>query len=290
MSSALLPWLRLLRVGTLFSPAADVVAGLAIAGLPWSSDALRACLASVALYAAGMVLNDHADRRVDAVQRPERPIPSGRIRAAHALGLGVALLATALLLSPLWPLHAAMGLLVLAYDYANKRSAAFGVLALGLLRGTNLLSGVVAVSGSLPDDMALRTAALAYAAYIAAVTVLGIFEDEPRVAARAVRAVQTLPPGAALFAILSIEGRALGNPGLATLIAALLALAFLLRLRDRTRVWDRGAIRASMTWLLLGTMLYTALLCLAVGRPVEALAIAVAAFLARAISRRIALT
>lgn len=290
MSSALLPWLRLLRVGTLFSPAADVVAGLAIAGLPWSSDALRACLASVALYAAGMVLNDHADRRVDAVQRPERPIPSGRIRAAHALGLGVALVATALLLSPLWPLHAAMGLLVLAYDYANKRSAAFGVLALGLLRGTNLLSGVVAVSGSLPDDMALRTAALAYAAYIAAVTVLGIFEDEPRVAARAVRAVQTLPPGAALFAILSIEGRALGNPGLATLIAALLALAFLLRLRDRTRVWDRGAIRASMTWLLLGTMLYTALLCLAVGRPVEALAIAVAAFLARAISRRIALT
>ena len=290
MSSALLPWLRLLRVGTLFSPAADVVAGLAIAGLPWSSDAVRACLASVALYAAGMVLNDHADRRVDAVQRPERPIPSGRIRAAQALGLGVALLATALLLSPLWPLHAAMGLLVLAYDYANKRSAAFGVLALGLLRGTNLLSGVVAVSGSLPDDMALRTAALAYAAYIAAVTVLGIFEDEPRVAARAVRAVQTLPPGAALFAILSIEGRALGNPGMATLIAALLALAFLLRLRDRTRVWERGAIRASMTWLLLGTMLYTALLCLAVGRPIEALAITTAAFLARAISRRIALT
>jgi 4-hydroxybenzoate polyprenyltransferase len=290
VSSALLPWLRLLRVGTLFSPAADVVAGLAIVGLPWSSDAVRACLASSALYAAGMVLNDHADRRLDAVQRPERPIPSGRIPAAQALGLGVALLATALLLSPLWPLHAAMGSLVLAYDYGSKRSAAFGVLALGLLRGTNLLSGAIAVSGSLPDDMALRTAALAYAAYIAAVTVLGIFEDEPRVAARAVRAVQTLPPGAALFAILSIEGRALGNPGLATLIAALLALAFLLRLRDRTRVWDRGAIRASMTWLLLGTMLYTALLCFAVGRPIEALAIAGAAFLARAISRGIALT
>jgi len=65
----LLPYLRLIRAGTLFSPAADVVAGLCLAGGVWTVDAIRAALASVAIYGAGMVLNDHADRARDAVVR-----------------------------------------------------------------------------------------------------------------------------------------------------------------------------------------------------------------------------
>ena len=39
--------------------------------------------ASVCLYWAGMAANDWADRELDAVERPERPIPSGRISAAR---------------------------------------------------------------------------------------------------------------------------------------------------------------------------------------------------------------
>ena len=35
--------------------------------------------ASSCLYLAGMALNDYADREVDAVERPARPIPSGRV-------------------------------------------------------------------------------------------------------------------------------------------------------------------------------------------------------------------
>ncbi len=285
MDQSLQSWLRLLRVGTLFSPAADVVAGLAVAGEPWSILAARACAASVCLYAAGMVLNDHADRALDAVQRPERPIPSGQIAPNTALAAGITLLAAALALSPCRPVHAAMAALVLAYDYGGKRVEALGVLGMALLRGINLLSGVIAVTGALPDSMPLRSAAIAYAVYIAAVTVLGIFEDERHVSARAVRAVHPVAPGAALLALLTLpEG------GFAAALGAGLALAFLLRLRDRDRIWDRRAIRASMTWLLIGTMLYTALLCMGSGRPIEASAILAAAILARRISRRIALT
>ena len=57
--------LRLLRVGTLFSPAADVAASAAMAGAPFDATLARAAAASVCLYAAGMAWNDIADRGVD---------------------------------------------------------------------------------------------------------------------------------------------------------------------------------------------------------------------------------
>ena len=47
-------------------------------------------LASVLMYWSGMALNDWADREADAVERPERPIPSGRVRPGAALGLAAA--------------------------------------------------------------------------------------------------------------------------------------------------------------------------------------------------------
>ena len=89
-SSAAGPWLRLVRAGTLFSPAADVLACACLAGSPWSMDVARGAAASVLVYAAGMVLNDHADRREDAAHRPERPIPRGEIGPGAALAVGLA--------------------------------------------------------------------------------------------------------------------------------------------------------------------------------------------------------
>ena len=52
-----------MRAGTLFSPGADVTAGLCLAGIAWSTDAVRAVLASVCIYAAGMVLSQQEDLR-----------------------------------------------------------------------------------------------------------------------------------------------------------------------------------------------------------------------------------
>ena len=51
--------------------------------------------ASSCLYLAGMALNDYADREVDAVERPGRPIPSGRVTPGFALGLAAGLTAAA---------------------------------------------------------------------------------------------------------------------------------------------------------------------------------------------------
>jgi 4-hydroxybenzoate polyprenyltransferase len=280
---SLLPWLRLVRVGTLFSPAADVVAGLCLADHGWSVEAVRAVAASVLLYAAGMVLNDCADRAEDARLRPERPLPSGQIRPGAALALGAALCGASLLVAPwrLW--YAAMAALVVLYDFLLKRHPLGAVVAMGTLRALNLLAGAVVTTRAAPEQGHVLGAALAYGVYVAAVTVLGMFEDARRIAPRAALAVQTVPPLCAVGALGFLPERwpALG-------IGLALAVAFSVRLRRQGDRWDRTAIRASMTWLLLGTMLFTSLCCLGAGRPVESAAVAAAVLPARWIARRIA--
>ncbi|MCA8944216.1 MAG: UbiA family prenyltransferase [Planctomycetes bacterium] len=281
----MIAYLRLLRVGTLFSPAADVIAGACLVGTPWSMELVRAAAASVLVYGAGMVLNDHADRREDARQRPERPIPSGAVSAATALALGFALLAAGIAISPFVAFWATLAILVLAYDYLLKRSPALGACTMGALRGMNLLAGAVVATSTLPEDRMVWIAAGVYAAYIVAVTVLGIFEDEPKVRPRAVVAVQTVPPLTAPLVLLGLE-----RPWPAAALGFVLAVLFARRVRGRGQDWNQAAIRQSMTWLLLGTMCYTSLLCLGSGRWLESVGIAAAIPIARSISKRIALT
>ena len=49
-------------------------------------------LGSALMYMAGMVLNDVFDVEVDRVERPERPLPSGRIAVGWARWLGFEML------------------------------------------------------------------------------------------------------------------------------------------------------------------------------------------------------
>jgi 4-hydroxybenzoate polyprenyltransferase len=277
----LLPWLRLVRAGTLFSPAADVVAGICLAGQPWSGAAVAAVLASVCLYAAGMVLNDHADRAEDAVVRPERPLPRGEITPNAALAAGLLLLAAGVLLSPAPHWHGAIALLVVLYDYALKRYGPAAAIAMGTLRGMNLLAGAIAL-GAAPTQFH-QVAALVYALYIAAVTVLGGYEDARNVKPKAILGVQF---AAVLAAGLVLLGLPVRWPALLGGVAVLL---FAARAR-RIGTWDRAAIRGSMTWLLLGTMVYTGLLAAGCGRYAEAAAILLAILPARILARRISLT
>ncbi|MCO6457924.1 MAG: UbiA family prenyltransferase, partial [Pirellulaceae bacterium] len=89
-----LDYLRLLRIPNVFTAVADVTMGFLVVhgGLqPWPA---FACLvaASCLLYLAGMVLNDVFDIEVDRRERPERPLPSGRIPLGRARWLGLGML------------------------------------------------------------------------------------------------------------------------------------------------------------------------------------------------------
>ena len=94
-------WLRLGRVSNLPTVWTNALAGMVLAGAPLSLPTfLLVALAFSLFYEGGMYLNDAFDRKIDAVQRPERPIPSGAVTAGtvYAIGYGLLLAGLAVLL------------------------------------------------------------------------------------------------------------------------------------------------------------------------------------------------
>lgn len=107
--------------------------------------------AAAAICAGGNAINDYCDRKIDAVNRPERPIPSGRISASRALSTGRYLfLIGVLFAAPLGlpcVLLAVLNSLVLAlYSAELKRGGLIGNLAIGYLVGSTFLFGGLAVN------------------------------------------------------------------------------------------------------------------------------------------------
>lgn len=174
MKIALRGYLELLRPPNVVTAVADVLAGFAVAGR-WHGSRLPWLLAATAcLYAGGVVLNDYFDRAVDATERPERPIPSGRVPARKAATLGAVLLGAGVALA-FGATHAAgvvavaLAACILLYDVRAKRYAFGGPLAMGACRGLNLVLGMAAVPAAAGEHWRL---AFLSVAYIAAVTMV----------------------------------------------------------------------------------------------------------------------
>ena len=166
-------YLQLLRPANVMTAVADVLAGFAIAGEPFPGVLPPLVAATACLYAGGVTLNDVFDRRIDGVERPERPIPSGRVPVSSAAALGALLLAGGIVAASRATreaglLAAAIAALVLLYDAWGKRHAV-GPLNMGLCRALNLLLGVAAAPAALARNWPL---ALLPLTYIAAVTAL----------------------------------------------------------------------------------------------------------------------
>ena len=93
-----LTWLRLMRIPTVFTALSNILCGylithkLTTAELTQQTDLMLLLFSSAGLYLGGMVLNDVFDAALDAVERPERPIPSGRISRTAAAIFGALLL------------------------------------------------------------------------------------------------------------------------------------------------------------------------------------------------------
>ncbi|QDY10078.1 4-hydroxybenzoate polyprenyltransferase [Micromonospora sp. HM134] len=136
---------ELVRAPAALSVPGDLVAGAAAAGVLGPRTAGLAG-ASVLLYWAGMAANDWADRGLDAEERPERPIPSGRITPAAAVGVAAGLTAAGLgLAAAVGGRRAAAVALPLAatiwgYDLAAKNTAA-GPAVMAACRGLDVLLG-----------------------------------------------------------------------------------------------------------------------------------------------------
>ncbi|OLO29834.1 prenyltransferase [Streptomyces sp. MNU77] len=143
-------WAELLRVSALFSVPGDALAGAAAVGRRPGRGTALAIGASLCLYEAGMALNDWADRDEDAVDRPHRPIPSGRISPAAALGAAGALTAAGLALAaragrPALTVATGLAATVWAYDLHLKHTKA-GPAAMAAARSLDLLLGATATA------------------------------------------------------------------------------------------------------------------------------------------------
>ncbi|GAA3559064.1 SCO3242 family prenyltransferase [Kribbella ginsengisoli] len=90
---------ELVRAPAALTVPGDVLAGAVAAGNLRPTRVAGLAASSIAIYWAGMALNDWSDRDLDAVERPERPIPSGRVTAGTALSLASSLTAAGLALS-----------------------------------------------------------------------------------------------------------------------------------------------------------------------------------------------
>ena len=87
------PWLQLCRFPAVFTALADILLGFLLVHrtLEPVGEVVLLLTASAGLYLAGMVFNDVFDRTRDAVERPTRPIPSGKVPLRGAVFLGVVL-------------------------------------------------------------------------------------------------------------------------------------------------------------------------------------------------------
>jgi 4-hydroxybenzoate polyprenyltransferase len=165
--------LRLGRVSNLPTVWTNVLAGMTLAGGGASAPMIVLLLLSLTLfYLGGMYLNDAFDRRIDAVERPERPIPSGQVRAATVFAAGFAMLAlglAGLLLAGLilpggtgWAAPAgglALAGAIVFYDWHHKANPV-SPLVMGACRMLVYITAGAAVSGALPAGLWLGAGVL----------------------------------------------------------------------------------------------------------------------------------
>lgn len=215
-------YLELVRPANVVTALADVLAGYAIAGAR-NSDALPWLLGSTAcLYAGGVVLNDVFDRRIDALERPERPIPSGRVSAGTAGALGASLLLAGVIFASQATMAAAgvagaIAGLVVAYDAWAKRHGLAGPLAMGGCRGLNLLLGMAAVPAAMAGGWPLMLLPFVYIVAVTAVSRGEVHGGRATTCALAFAVVAGI--AAALMGLAAARGPAVWGLAIAGLLA-----------------------------------------------------------------------
>jgi geranylgeranylglycerol-phosphate geranylgeranyltransferase len=102
---------------------AVIVGASLVSTLSFTVNLLLGFVTSFALTAASMVLNDYYDRQIDAINEPNRPIPSGAVKPKEALTFAVALTTVGLasaFLTNLSSFLAAVAALIISVAYITK--------------------------------------------------------------------------------------------------------------------------------------------------------------------------
>lgn len=186
MKKKLLPYLQLCRAPALFSAWADILVSARMARDDWppTSTLLWLLVSTSGLYLSGMIFNDIADFREDLAERPNRPLPSGRVSKQTAWLLAIGLMLIGNLAA--WQFKpetgwcaAILSVAILVYDF-SMRGNFFAFASMGICRGLNLMLGVTA--GTMPlsgvPSSAIAPWVGAYVLFIFGVTWFASHETE----------------------------------------------------------------------------------------------------------------
>lgn len=176
----LVGYLRLMRPANVVTAITDVLAGIAISGYLFSVGwevplpIILLCISTIGLYSGGIIFNDVFDAKLDSIERPERPIPSGLISVTAATVFGsvcflIGVISAYFVGTLSFILSIGIAVACLVYNKWAKHNTLFGPLNMGLCRGLNLLLGVSIVSGAVEKWWFL---ALVPIMYIASITMI----------------------------------------------------------------------------------------------------------------------
>ena len=165
--------LELLKPITWFAPMWAYGCGIVSSGLPasahWWAIPLGVVLAGPMVCGTSQAVNDWFDRHVDAINEPNRPIPSGRLPGKSGLLIAIGWTVLSLLVAaPLgaWGFGAAVVGLALAWAYSApplrlKRNGWWGNTACAACyEGLPWITGAAVMTGGRPDWRVFAAAAL----------------------------------------------------------------------------------------------------------------------------------
>lgn len=147
-------WTGMLVAGAAFYPTQQVLSGL---------------LAVFLVSSGGMAVNDYFDMGIDRVNRPKRPLPSGRISKKSALAFAVILFVAGIGLAYLisfsaFVIAAFAAAVLVAYAAKLKKTLLIGHVAISLLVALAFVFGGIAAGNHIPT---LLMAFLAFMSNIA---------------------------------------------------------------------------------------------------------------------------
>ena len=135
-------YLQLARPANIITAIADILLGFAASGsiIQLSPQSIEIenpinlfwlCLATVGLYGGGVVMNDVFDADLDSIERPERPIPSGKVPLKAGIVWGISLLIFGILsaaMVSIWSaiLASLIAFLAILYDAYGKHHTYLG--------------------------------------------------------------------------------------------------------------------------------------------------------------------
>ncbi len=148
-------YLQLVRIPGIFTAFSNVLIGyfFSLSQNPDFVSLPFLLVTSGMLFSAGMVFNDFFDLNIDKKERPNRPLPSGKISKQNALFLGIIFLIIGNIFAFIVGydsliISLVMTGIIISYNYRLKFSSFLGIFSLSVIRFLNVLLGFSIISFS----------------------------------------------------------------------------------------------------------------------------------------------